>query len=48
MELFTTMPIKLVSPTKAVKEKELPVINKVTTEPTRAKGMAEKTINGWL
>jgi hypothetical protein len=46
IELFTTIPTRLVRPIKAVKEKEFPVIKRATTDPIIASGIAEKTIKG--
>ena len=46
MELFTTMPMRLINPTKAKKEKDHPVMNRATNEPVIARGIAEKTMSG--
>ena len=47
MELLTTIPIRLINPMKAVKEKEYPVIYRASTDPIMASGNAEKMMNGW-
>ena len=46
MELFTTIPIKEINPTKAKKENDQPVKYKARKEPVIAKGIAAKTIKG--
>lgn len=48
MELFTTIPTRLIKPTKAKKENDQPDKNNATNEPLIAKGIAEKIIKGWV
>ena len=46
MELLTTIPIKLIKPTKAKKENDQPDRYKPIKDPVIASGIEEKTIKG--
>ena len=48
IELFTTIPTRLIRPTKAKKENDHPVMKSAMNEPLIAKGIAEKIISGCL